>query len=499
MRRCLIAVGLVGALACRPAPVIAPEDAGPRPTLELSSESIDAGQASLRFGQTAQREGVISIRTHDTAAPLALDVSVTGPLTTEAMLTLEPDVWTEVPVALAISRVGELRGVVSLTPRERGIAAVSATVFGVGTAAPDCILVEPATIDFGTLNQGCPVAHQPVRITNDCAVPRLLSGAEVAPLVEPFALSQLTSLPRRLQPGESWSGLVEFLGGGPGLHQALLRFDVDGALGAAVGLQGVRSDAGPREFSITIVSPQIDVLVVLDSSPSFVPRRAVTEQRVLRDLTDPQLFPGPLRAVVVPIGGSQFVDGSYFESWQPTFSSSLQQALANSPSDGGELGRCIETAAQISTGLSFWRRDSRRVAVCLTDAPEQSSDVAASMATLADAGVRWNVIGPPLFEPDGGCQVDAFDDGGHLMTTAALDGSVSSICGDWRLPGMEPTPMSARQYVLPFTPNFPITVVLDGVELSASEWFWDGPRRTLELVAAPLSSLVVRESLACPP
>jgi len=54
--------------------------------------------------------------------------------------------------------------------------------------------------------------------------------------------------------------------------------------------------------------------------------------------------------------------------------------------------RCLETAAQLSASATFWRPGSRRRAVCVTDAPEQSPFPLAAVAVLADAGVRWDVI-----------------------------------------------------------------------------------------------------------
>jgi len=104
-------------------------------------------------------------------------------------------------------------------------------------------------------------------------VPRLLNDGEVRPFAAPFVLSKLTSLPRRLAPGESWAGLAEFLEGPPARTRRCCSCGWTGRFEAAIGLRGSRSDAGPGEFFFTAPSPLVDVLVVLDSSPSFGPRR----------------------------------------------------------------------------------------------------------------------------------------------------------------------------------------------------------------------------------
>lgn len=136
--------------------------------------------------------------------------------------------------------------------------------------------------------------------------------------------------------------------------------------------------------------------------------------------------------------------------------------------------------------------------MCLTDAPEQSPNPSAAIALLADAGVRWDVVGPPLSPPDGGCVVEDFDDGGHVAATTALGGSVVSICStSWRLPAVPAAPPPPTRFSLAVTPVFPLSVFVDGALLAESEWTWEAATRTLVLRNAPTNSLVIRESPSC--
>ncbi|MDP1826015.1 MAG: hypothetical protein Q8L48_22310 [Archangium sp.] len=511
MRGGLLVVWVLSAVSCAPpAPAPAPVvvDAGPltSPSFEASAALVDVGGAPLRFRELARREGTVSIRVRDLETPVLVDVVATAPAclgprcVTQTTLTLEPGVWLQVPLMLEIAFASVVSAAVTFTPREAGLAPVTVALVGLGTAAPGCLELSPSTIDFDTLNQGCPVLQRPLRVTNACPVPRQLEDAVVAPLTEPFTLSSLTSLPRRLAPGESWSGLAEFLGGVPGAHEALLRFQVEGELAGAIGLRGFRSDQGPREFSFVAYQPRVDLLVVLDSSPTFAARRGAVDRQVLADVTDLRWYSGPLRVGVIGTGGVALTPGrglSFFDNDQLDFAAGVDEALARTPSTGDEVERCLETAAQLPPG--FWRTGTRRRAVCITDAPEQSPFPSTSIATLADAGIRWDVIGPPIDRGDGGCAVEDFDDGGHSFATTALGGSARSICESWRLPAPPPVPPVATRYELPVVPVFPIEVWVDGARVGEADWNWQLSTRTLELRTAPRMTLLIRESPSCPP
>lgn len=496
--------------ACQPpeVSVAPPEEAGPRPSLELSDSVVMLGEAPLRFRERVRREGILAIRLNDAAEPVELEVRARAPgcvgteCLAQTLITLEPGVWLQVPVALQLSSLGRVTSVISFSSPARSVAAVSAELIATGTAAPDCLEVEVGSVDFGTLERGCPVKQRHVRLTNACAIPRFLNDVDVVPRTAPFSVSQLISLPRRLAPGESWVGLIEFLGGDLGTHEADLHFQVDGALGAIVSLDGERTEDGPRQWSFSSPSARFDLLIVLDSSPSFVTRRASVERQILEDVTNPGWFAGPLRVGVVGTSGPSLVWGPatpFFENGDFDFESALQDALGTLP-PGNEVEQCLGAAAQVSDTANFWRMNSRRLAVCITDAPDQTLGPSNAIARLEDAGVEWHVIGPPFVSPGPACEVEGLDDGIHLAGTSALDGSVISICeADWHLPTLPLVPPMPLTYRLPVTPNFPIDVFVDGQELPPSDWVWDVPTRTLTVGRRPQQLLLVVEAQTCSP
>lgn len=499
----LVLVGLAGCPVSEVPENHPPEDAGPRPSLELESRAVELGSAELRFREPVQREGFVSIRLKDSTQPVVLDVTVRAPAFAPATITLEPNVWLQVPVAMELSSVGRVSSVISFSSGKRLVPAVSVELIATGIAAMDCLEVDESALHFGSLERGCPVKQRLVRLTNRCVVPHLLQDADVVPRTAPFSISQQVSLPRRLGPGESWSGLVDFLGGELGTHQADLHLQVDGMLGAAISLEGERTENGPRRFTFASPSPQVDLLVVMDSSPSFSPMRATVERKVVAEVADPGWYAGPLRVAVVGTSGPSLLWGPglpWYENNQLDFDGLVANALATLP-PGDEFESCLGAAAQIAnTATNFWRFGSRRLAVCITDAPDQTLSPSAAISTLEDAGVRWNVIGPPFGMAEANCTVEGLDDGIHLAGTAALDGSVQSICdSSWHLESVPLVPPMPTVFRLPVTPNFPISVFVDGQEVSSFDWNWEPSTRSLELRARPNHMVVVVEALTCSP
>jgi hypothetical protein len=109
------------------------------------------------------------------------------------------------------------------------------------------------------------------------------------------------------------------------------------------------------------------------------------------------------------------------------------------------------------------------------------------------------VVGPPFGAPEANCSVEGLDDGIHLAGTNALGGTVQSICSDWHLRSVPLVPPMPFTFRLPVTPNFPISVFVDGQEVSSFDWSWEPSTRTLELRDRPNHMLVVVEALTCGP
>jgi hypothetical protein len=274
-------------------------------------------------------------------------------------------------------------------------------------------------------------------------------------------------------------------------------------LGAAISLEGERTENGPRRFTFASPSPQVDLLVVIDSSPSFSSKRTMVERKIVDDVSDPGWYAGPLRVAVVGTSGPSLLWGPglpWYENHELDFDGLVANALATLPA-GDELESCLGAAAQIvDTATGFWRFGSRRLAVCITDAPDQTLSPSNAISRLEDAGVRWDVIGPPFGMTEANCTVEGLDDGIHLAGTAALDGSVQSICNStWHLKSLPLVPPMPSVFSLPVTPNFPISVFVDGQEVSAFDWNWLPATRSIELHARPNHMVVVVEALTCAP
>jgi hypothetical protein len=213
-----------------------------------------------------------------------------------------------------------------------------------------------------------------------------------------------------------------------------------------------------------------------------------------------------VRAAVVGTGEyalrSRADGGTVALSTEPDFATDLSAALRAVPDAGSELETCLDTAARFTTGVDpFFRLGPAHAAWCLTNANEQSVDVVTSRAALADAGVRWHVVGPPEPVPPS-CVVEAASDGLHEQLSQQLGGTFTSICDDaWQLPppGDVSTPPRYR-FPLSFSPVFPLRVQVDGVAAPSDSWLYEtGINNAVVFSAAPPegSTVTITSGLVC--
>lgn len=507
---------LVALAACGSPPGRA--DAGappppPRARLATDVTRLHLGAQALRLGDAKWVSGVVEVR-NDGEPGSQLDVTASGPGVCVGSVDggacapaaqpwrLSAGEATQVPVAVNVDRLGAVERVLHLDAADAGAADV--TLAALGTEAEDCLVASPALVDFPPFPRGCPVATRPLRLANQCLTPRVLRDRQVVPDTEPFAVQAAPSFPRRLEPGATLDLVVEFTGGPVGVHQASLLFTHD--LGVLpVGVRGERVDQTPP--SDTFVQPwtDLDVLVVLDSSPSFTSSRSAARQAVTTSLTSLSWWAGPLEAGVIGTGEADLVpgpDGGTRFTW-PTagFQQTFGAAMDAVSYTGSETEACIATAAQVALDGGFFRPTATHVAVCVTDADEQSADPFAAAAVLAQHEVRWSVLGPPSAPPVG-CYVESTDGGLHEQLTAALGGQFRSVCA---LPqGLPPlgfafTAPPAR-FALSFPARLPLRVEVDGQVLPTGDYAYEAT--TNEVVfrqpPPPGSTITIWSALSCP-
>jgi hypothetical protein len=510
----LMCIGLVaGCAAPTTEPPPPPPPTPPRAQLEVTPAQLALGDVPLLRGETGWAKGVVRARNAGEAGTV-LELRVTGVDCVGEIIqgACVPDAqpWrvaanetVELPVALAVGRLGPAYRSLALDASDAGSATVLLSATGVDRA--DCLVPDEAVVEFPPFPLGCPVMQRTLRLVNQCLTARLLSDSEVQPVTEPFVVKPSPGLPRRLEPGAAVGLTVEFTGGPRGPHAAIVSVQTDRGPVEVV-VRGERVVQTPP--SDTFVQPpwSLDVLFVVDASPTFpAATRDVVAQRVGAAIWRATWFSGPVRAAVVGTGEyalrTRADGGAVFLSTEADFDADLSAALRAVPDAGSELETCLDTAARFTTGVDpFFRVGPAHAAWCLTNANEQSVDLVASRAALADAGVRWHVVGPPEPVPPS-CVVEAAGDGVHEQLTQQLGGTFTSICDDaWQLPppGAVSTPPRYR-FPLSFSPVFPLRVQIDGAAAPTDGWLYETATNTVLFSTAPPegSTITIASGLVC--
>ncbi len=356
-----------------------------------------------------------------------------------------------------------------------------------------CLGMTPFLLDFGVVRAGCSSPVRTVTVYNTCARPLLVSKLSVDP---PFVLSQ-PSAPFTLTQGQATSITVRVtppatVGSISGAVRVTLQDDVDTLipLGARAEPSTLQTDT--FGFDARFV---LDMVLVLDDSPSFAKQHAHTRLELNRMSTWVSSYraSGNIRVGVTttdvtsngPQGRFRTTDAGvrWAAADDSSFSSTFDE-LTRLTTTGAEHQSCIEAAARAvteplasdpQTNAGFRRAGGVLSVVCITDDIEHSASAATWRAQLQslDAGQRfsYSVVGPF----DSTCVVDALDDGGtHAANVTPFSGITSDICRPWELYGLGGGPQGQRTtFYLSSTPvPSSLAVVFDGVTLPRQPGGW---------------------------
>ncbi len=448
-------------------------------------------------------------------------------VTGRAPLRLEPREAFALGVEVSLPRPMSARGrlEVAVATSASSQLPVSAVELVAETPA-DCLVTTPSSIDFGSAATGCSTRERTVFLTNRCSSPLLVTGLRAD---APFIVSSaFVSLPHVFQPAEQ--------------QRVVLRGRVPSAVGAVTGRLVIDLDPGeavvslfgraePRPLRTDTFAferrPDVDVLFVLDDSPSFLRQH----QRVRGELarfrqwaearscgmnlrvgftTTDVTAAGPRGRLRVADGGTTWASGD-----APDFAATFDE-LGVLSTAGAEHQSCLEASARAvseplasSANRGFRRAGSALSIVCATDDVDPVADPTPGRAALRSDGgfVSYSVMGPI----GSACEVDALDDGGtHAANVTPLDGVLGDICAPWDIYPFDSFGCSWRTtFFLSAVPDAAgVSVALDGravPERSGAQvnWRYDASTNAVVLEPSVLGrdprALVVSYETACLP
>ncbi|MDX2010754.1 MAG: hypothetical protein SFW67_11205 [Myxococcaceae bacterium] len=284
-----------------------------------------------------------------------------------------------------------------------------------------CLRFPTPTLEFGSWVEGCPVGAREFQARNECSFPVLVQGAratggyDVGMDLSRGIVAPNSTVPVRVQarrgamPGEVL-GTAELRG-------------VGGVVEATIRGQASARTAVTESFQLPLAQA-VDLLFVLDDSPSFAVHQARTEsalanfaRRAAIDFVDFRV--GVTSATRTPQAGRlrALPNGQRWASWRtPSFQADLV-ALAAVRDGGSEDESCLEAAVRARTApltedaqgtQGFWRLGASQAVVCVSDADDGAPDLDGGIARLgetADGGAFW--YGAVTGQPTSQCAVEA--------------------------------------------------------------------------------------------
>jgi hypothetical protein len=262
--------------------------------------------------------------------------------------------------------------------------------FRVG-AVSSCLSFGAAELDAGLWLAGCRVGAREFLARNECPAPvvvqevRVTGGYEALPVMPSGIVAPGSAFPIRVIARPSAG--VGFVTGS---------LELRGAGGAvSVGVRGLAVERRARTETFSIGAPSVDLLFVLDDSPSFGVHHARTAanlssiaQRLSSSFMDVRV--GVTTTTEGPEGGRLRTLSSgarWTTRWDPDFVSAFA-TLAAMQDGGSEDESCLEAAIRARTatdgGSGFWRPDTVGAVVCVTDADENLVDLDGGIARLRD-------------------------------------------------------------------------------------------------------------------
>lgn len=388
---------------------------------------------------------------------------------------------------LALNLVGQLRDIDAKLEGElevRLLPPASLIVplrFEVG-AVPSCLTFDQA--ELGSWAEGC-AFQRSFSVRNRCGLPVIVQRVSASGA---FEVRQGTGVyaagERRFLPLGPRAGAV--------VGQLLERVEFSGVGGTATARvtgRVVERRLRTETFQFD-VAPKIDVLFVLDDSPSFAPHQARTVvaieefgQRVARGFLNFRV--GVTSGSRTPLAGRlrSLPSGErWASSTEANFTSRVVQ-LASQSSQGSEDESCLEAAIRARTSplidddagtRGFWRPGVSSQIICVTDADENTPDLDAGIARLretADGGqVSYVVVSG---QPESTCAVESAGIS-HQVAMRAINGYAfdgADVCDpSWwsSFFGIGALGEGGRtSFFLMAAPDGPMTVSFDGTPLPA--------------------------------
>ncbi len=342
----------------------------------------------------------------------------------------------------------------------------------------DCLTVTPSESNFGAVSQGCGRTRD-FYVYSACPV--VIDSVQLAGSAE-FELVQALAPGTVVSPnsGSPVSFSVTYTPDDVSADVATVKLEVRDAGFVNVPLMA-QGQAAPIQVDRYRDDPLsvVDVLVMVDASPSFVPRRAVVREN-LRPLlwllnygcTDARVGIAP--ADGAPDAGVQPVPNDAGVRWTasgtPDFESLVLSALDALPV-GSEVEACVSPAADVMADAGV-RAGSRFSGICITDALEQSPNPLASLQRIQSVNTSWSVVS----SFGAACSAESLDDGVHQSLIDASHGLRGDICDPtWSGIFSFGTTCNPRRgvYYLTSMPTGPVEVRVDGGLISGADWALD--------------------------
>ena len=376
---------------------------------------------------------------------------------------------------------------------------------------PNCLVVSPRRIDFGSRSRYCNSNNQTVLVSNTCAHAVTIDSVTIpspagappqspdCPGTFPCPEFELT-LP--IPPG------TVIAGGSSGqftLHYRPINFGTDqgevlisarDAVDVTVALEGSGESARIGDTFQISPLPIADLLVMVDTSPSFVSKRSAVRANLLPLLN--KMGNGCFDARFAfaaadgaPDAGVRLQTNDAGESWSsssdPFFIARALSAFDALPV-GSEQEACIGPAADLIDDAGV--RDGGFFSVlCVTDALEGTTNPTAALARLQSHVQRPGLMTWGAIANYGAtaCNAEAADDGVHASLVTATYGVREEICtpqwGQSLLGINDPCAPRGRLY-LSTRPTGPLEVRLDGVLSPQANWTYDASNNSVNLLPA---------------
>jgi hypothetical protein len=399
-----------------------------------------------------------------------------------------------------------------------------------------CLVASPSALDLGTVKQGCHGPSRTIALYDTCAQPLTLEAVRLAaaagqppggpecpgtaPCPEFFVVSGVPA-GTTLQPGPTpvvVSVRYAPLDLGPDTGALVVEVRDGGSL--VVALQA-RGDLGGEQVDTfhNDTLAVVDLLVMVDASPSFVSKRAEVRAKLATWLSSRAFSCLDARLAFAPADGAAdagvaFALNDAGVAWTsslvPDFVTRALSAFDALPV-GSETEACIGPAATLMQNVA--PRDAGVFStgfsgVCVTDALEQSAAPMAALSQLqarlsSSALTTWSAV---TGLASSSCPIEAVDDGVHATLVQASNGARDDVCApSWSAlePIGIPTCGVRSSFFLTARPAGSLEVRVDGVLVPLTDWTWDAASNAVVFapghVPGPGSTIEARYSPACVP